>query len=173
MDKMAPDPTTRKYYVGVGSPIVWTYEAEIVRMSSRPGLSPLYPGDPMLDLAILRVTRRIDGAQIPPLSFKPLVLADSDAVVEGEPVWILGYGQEGVMTNTRNTTKGIVCDRTSQTPRQLDSHDAEMLSGHSGGPAINKNGEVIAGVSNPPHPIKSWVGPINDAKQMLMDAGAI
>jgi len=49
-----------------------------------------------------------------------------------------------------------------------------MLRGQSGGPAINKNGEVIGWcVKSYLNPIKSWVRPINDAKQMLMDAGAI
>ena len=150
---------------------MWTFEAEIVRISSRPGLPPSYPGDPMLDLAILRITRRLDGAPIPPHSFKPLALADSDAVVKGESVWNLGYGQQvGNVTNTRNTTQGFVIDPELTDPDgKWILTDAEMLSGHSGGPVINKNGEVIGWcVKSVLGPNKSWVRPINDAKQMLM-----
>ena len=121
---------------------MWTYEAEIVHELAR-GLPPQRSGDPMLDLAIFRVTRRLDGA--PMGSFKAIEFADSDAVCEGEPVWILGYGQQqSNLTNTRNTIKGIVSGRhTDAKGGNFIRTDAEMLGGHSGGPVVNRSGQVI------------------------------
>ena len=162
----ATDASTRKYCVGVDSPIVWTYEAEIVRMQRS--------GDPMLDLAILRVTRRLDGAPLP-TSFKAIEFADSDAVREGEPVWILGYGQQqSNLTNTRNAIKGIVSGRHRDAKGgNFIRTDAEMLAGHSGGPVVNRSGQVI-GWSDPDGPSTGGIHtmkPINDARPALTAAG--
>ena len=152
MNKEVPAAAAHIYCVGVGSPIVWTYEAEIVRMSSCPAFEPQQrpptdpvPTDPMLDLAIFRVTRRLDGTPLPAASFKPITFANSDAVVVGEPVWVLGYGQQrSDLTNTRNTMKGIVSGRhTDAAGRKFIRTDAEMLSGHSGGPVVNKSFKVL------------------------------
>ena len=91
-------------------------------------------------------------------------------------MWNLGYGQQvGNVTNTRNTTQGFVIDPELTDPDgKWILTDAEMLSGHSGGPVINQKGAVIVWcVKSYLNPIKSWVRPINDAKQMLMGAGAI
>ena len=69
-----------------------------------------------------------------------------------------------------DTTQGFVIDPELTDPDgKWILTDAEMLSGHSGGPVINKNGEVIGWcVKSVLGPNKSWVRPINDAKQMLM-----
>ena len=88
--------------------------------------------------------------------------------------WNLGYGQRSVVTNTRNTMKGFVTGRLTDADGNWILTNAEMFSGHSGSAVINKHGAVIGWcVKSYLNPIKSWVRPINDAKQMLMDAGAI
>ena len=128
IDKYAPNPATRVYLVGVGSPIKWTYEADVVRKSSRPGTIPQHDDDPMLDLAILRITRRLDGVAIPPNSFRPLDRAYLDTVAVGQDVWVMGYGQqESDLTTMTNTMPGAISGKHSNWLRTT----AEMLLGLS------------------------------------------
>ena len=83
-----------------------------------------------------------------PPAFPPLTLANSDAEYAPEgttKLWILGYGQQNdEVTDTTNTVDGILSGRKS------DQHSgnwirttASMLSGHSGGPAVNRDGHVV------------------------------
>ncbi|TDE97683.1 PDZ domain-containing protein [Occultella glacieicola] len=91
------------------------------------------------DLAVLRVDRG---------DLTPLVLADSDAVVVGEPVVAIGapLGLEGTVTS------GIVSalDRPVSVAGGSDRSfinaiqtDAAINPGNSGGPLVNASGEVI------------------------------
>ena len=142
MNSAEPSAAPRVYCVGVGSPIEWVYEAQVVRLSSCPGQNPQRDGDPMLDLAILRVTRRRDDAALP--SFVPLTLADSDPADQGDWLWVIGYGQQtSDQTDTSNITFGILSGRHTDQHGPWIRTDAEILGGHSGGPVVNQTGEVI------------------------------
>jgi len=135
----------RVYCIGVGTPVEWTYEAELVHLSSRPGLMPQRADDPMLDLAVLRVTRRLSGSPVELEAFEPLAFADSDRVAEGDGLWVIGYGQQqSDMTNTRNTMTGWITGRHSAADGDWIRFSPDILSGHSGAPAVDRYGQVVA-----------------------------
>jgi S1-C subfamily serine protease len=95
--------------------------------------------DPSTDLALLKVD--VDSEALTPLS-----LADSDAVVVGDPVVAIGnpFGLE------RTVTAGIVSalQREVRAPNSFTidhviQTDAPINSGNSGGPLIDSDGRVI------------------------------
>ena len=95
--------------------------------------------DPNLDLAVLR-TRDLAGA--------PLVLANK-VLPTGTPGAVLGYPGGG---NFRADPAAIIDDFTAtgrniynkgSVTRDIYSMNADVISGNSGGPIINKQGEVI------------------------------
>ena len=79
-------------------------------------------------------------------SYSPLNLADSDDVKQGEQIIAIGnpYGL------SFSVTQGIVSNIHQTGENGLNAYlqiDAALNSGNSGGPLINKNGEVI-GINN-------------------------
>jgi S1-C subfamily serine protease len=93
-------------------------------------------GDAFADLALLKIGRNLDY----------LELADSDGIQIGEKVIAIG----NPLGLSFTVTEGIVSavDRTG--PNGLDSYvqtDVPLNPGNSGGPLINKQGEVI-GINN-------------------------
>lgn len=147
-----PAGATRIFCVGVGSPIQWTYRASLVHVSSRPGLPPQPQSgggsDPMLDLAIFRVDRHLDGSAIDSgastAAFRPSPFADSDAAEEGSRLWILGYGQQlSDVTDTTNTVSGDLSGRHTDQDGNWLRTSADMLGGHSGGPGVGRDGRVV------------------------------
>jgi S1-C subfamily serine protease len=180
LDLQQVAPGAHQICVGVGSPLTWTYRAEVLWISSRPGLSPQRHGDPMLDLAIMRVTSCLDHAQKLD-SFPFLRLSDSDTARQGDRIWIYGYGQQrSDITDTSNVVSGDLAGKHTDADGNWLRTTADMLSGHSGGPAVNYDGSVIGwcvkshreGASD-----KSAAGglhalrPINDAKIQFRAAG--
>ncbi|GAA4417140.1 hypothetical protein GCM10023169_12950 [Georgenia halophila] len=111
----------------VGFPDGSEEEAEVV------GRTPDY------DLAVLKVSRT---------GLEPLVLADSDSVVVGEPVVAVGapLGLEGTVTSgiisalNRPVTAGAGGSTTFINAIQTD---AAINPGNSGGPLVNRDGQVI------------------------------
>eukprot|EP00326_Haptolina_ericina_P016619 CAMPEP_0181174438 /NCGR_PEP_ID=MMETSP1096-20121128/3535_1 /TAXON_ID=156174 ORGANISM="Chrysochromulina ericina, Strain CCMP281" /NCGR_SAMPLE_ID=MMETSP1096 /ASSEMBLY_ACC=CAM_ASM_000453 /LENGTH=368 /DNA_ID=CAMNT_0023262337 /DNA_START=239 /DNA_END=1345 /DNA_ORIENTATION=+ len=180
LDLQQVAPGANQICVGVGSPLTWTYRAEVLWISSRPGLSPQRHGDPMLDLAIMRVTSCLDHAQKLD-SFPFLRLSDSDTARQGDRIWIYGYGQQrSDITDTSNVVSGDLAGKHTDADGNWLRTTADMLAGHSGGPAVNYDGSVIGwcvkshreGASD-----KSAAGglhalrPINDAKIQFRAAG--
>ena len=139
-----PAGAQRVLCVGIGSPIKWMYRASVVYQSSRPGLPPQHSSDPMLDLAVLRIDQRLDGGAIQG-GFKPLTLGDSTTAKDGSRLWILGYGQQDRdVTDTTNTVDGCLSGRhTDKKDGNWLRTNADMLGGHSGGPAVLRNGRVV------------------------------
>lgn len=95
--------------------------------------------DPFADVGLLKVNP--DEVEL-----KPLALADSDDVVVGEPIAVIGspFGEDQTLTT------GVV-SQTGRSVRSLTDFqiegaiqtDASINPGNSGGPMLNGNGEVI------------------------------
>jgi len=95
--------------------------------------------DPFADVALLKVDT---GG----LDIKPLELADSDKVVVGEPIAVIGspFGENqslstGVVSQTDRSVKSL----TSFQIEGAIQTDAPINPGNSGGPMIDGNGRVI------------------------------
>ncbi len=89
--------------------------------------------DKINDLALLKVTA---------YGIRPLSLGDSDTVRIGETVYVAGNpkGLEGTFSN------GIISSRRDRYTKERLQMTAPISPGSSGGPVLNKKGEVI-GVS--------------------------
>lgn len=130
------------------------------------------------DLALLRIKR--DGLPI-------LRLADSEVVGVGESIWSVGY--PAVASSTDDIIGGwlsrdsdleatfnpgtITAIKKNTANATVFQSNVAIYRGNSGGPAVNRNGDVI-GISTWGHTsaeqIKFLV-PINAAKAVLVDAG--
>ena len=127
-----------------------------------------------MDLAVLQVARK---------NLPSLPLGDSDAVHVGESIWSVGYpavasssdeviggwlSRDSDLESTFNPGTITAIKRNVETTPVFQSNVA-IYRGNSGGPAVNRSGEVI-GVSTWGHSqaeqIKFLV-PVNVAKQML------
>lgn len=100
--------------------------------------------DPLLDLAVLKVTASIDPAQPLPPSFTAIPLGDSDALDIGDPLGVWGYPEIGGETIT--LTNGTVSGFTAQAgigERALIKTDATIAGGNSGGAAVDAAGNLV------------------------------
>ncbi len=100
--------------------------------------------DPLLDLAVLKVTASIDPAQPLPTSFTSITLGDSDALDIGDPLGVWGYPEIGGETIT--LTNGTVSGFTAQAgigERALIKTDAAIAGGNSGGAAVDAAGNLV------------------------------
>ena len=93
--------------------------------------------NPEMDIILLKITTK---------SYKPLSLGDSSKVKQGEPVVTIGnpYGL------SFSASQGIISNIHQEGPNGLDAYlqiDAALNPGNSGGPLIDKNGEVV-GINN-------------------------
>lgn len=130
------------------------------------------------DLALLRVARK---------NLPSLRLGDSEATRVGESIWSVGYpavasstdaiiggwlSQDSDLEATFNPGT-ITAIKTNIAKTPVFQTNVAIYSGNSGGPAVNKNGEVI-GISTWGHTnaesIKFLV-PINVAKALLVESG--
>lgn len=100
--------------------------------------------DPLLDLAVLKVTAPIDPAQPLPETFTALTMGDSDALDIGDPLGVWGYPEIGGETIT--LTNGTVSGFTAQAgigDRALIKTDATIAGGNSGGAAVDAAGNLV------------------------------
>lgn len=126
--------------------------------------------DPTWDLAIVRLAK-------PPQNLVPAQLGDSDSVVVGQKIFVIGspFGL------SRTLTSGIVSgvDRTFSTGsglplRGLIQTDASINPGNSGGPVFDLAGRVVGIATAIESPVRGSVGigfavPINHARSALPD----
>ncbi len=102
--------------------------------------------DDVVDLAVLRITGRLDddSGEVVTSKFEVVTQGDSDAVELGDDIRIYGYPVIGGDTIT--STAGTVSGFTSQVGvgrRALIKTDAAISAGNSGGLAVNTTGQVI------------------------------
>jgi len=129
------------------------YDLLIVALAASPDeppeatyLAEVAQYDAGLDLAVLQITQTLDGSPVntKKLELPALALGDSDALAAGDTLDIFGYtglpgeplsSMAGAITgfSTGRGIKGRAWIRT----------DAQIEGGFSGGPAVNKDGEVV------------------------------
>lgn len=98
----------------------------------------LVEADRDLDLALLRIDARSDGASLPAdLGLGVLPVGDSDRMQIGDDITVLGY--PGIGGDTLTLTRGSVAGFL---PGWIKT-DAETNHGNSGGAAINAAGELV------------------------------
>ena len=161
-----PTGASRQYFVGIGSPIVWTWTAKVLDWSA----TARQPSNgkpehrhmanaPWLDLCVMKLESLLNatGALTPFVGPVPaLALGDSDAIETGQPVWVLGYGQHiNSPKSTSHTCPGAFAGRDPDqmprltstgpvpTPSELLMVTADMLAGHSGGPAVVRQNDQL------------------------------
>lgn len=159
LDMDHPTGASRKYFVGIGSPIVWTWTAKLLDWSptaQKPRNGKLdhrtTANAPWLDLCVMKLeSLLVAGAFVPFVGPVPaLVLGDSDTIATGQPVWVLGYGQHRNGVNpTTHTCPGAFAGRDQDlmqmkhAPSELLMVTADMLAGHSGGPAVVRQNDQL------------------------------
>jgi Tol biopolymer transport system component/S1-C subfamily serine protease len=107
--------------------------------------------DPDLDLAILQITHRVEGTEtVPvqwPLDLPAVTLGDSDGLLPGDRVLLLGYPDYG--EGSMSWTEGLVTLRDSEWIRS----NALISHGHSGGMMLDGAGRLIGILSE-----VQWIG---------------
>ena len=134
--------------IGIGSPVQWMWRAEVLRVNQPP--APRHP-DNGLDLAVLRLSANLDGSplgMILDLAGQPMLalpLADEGQVPpNGTHVWVLGYGQsDDKRTTGTKVTRGVLAGTYNDANGAWLCSNADVLAGHSGGPAVADEGVVI------------------------------
>ena len=91
--------------------------------------------DALVDLAVLRVEA---GETLPPMP-----LGDSDHVRVGDEVIALGFPLNDELGGGYTATTGIVSAQRTHGAVERIQTDAAINPGSSGGPLVNRNGEVI------------------------------
>ena len=113
--------------------------------------TPMYIGevaqyDPDLDLAIIRITKTLDGAKVDPasLNLPALPVGDSDEVELGDELFIFGYPTIGgeTITFTSGNVSGFVSQRGLE-GRAWIKTDATIAGGNSGGTGVNDKGLLV------------------------------
>src|SRR3989338_1884047 len=158
-------------YILTNAHVVWDVSAAKIKLSDGRSLSAEVVGrDEIVDLAILKIV----GASFPVVTF-----GNSASVAQGDEVFTLGYpfGLEGDVS----FKEGTISRRISDGDATYLETSAEIHPGNSGGPLVNKYGEVV-GINSASYgqSIKGiTVGetikfaiPINVAKSILPDLKA-
>jgi S1-C subfamily serine protease len=120
-------------YILTNAHVVWDVSAAKIKLSDGRSLSAEVIGrDEIVDLAILKIVGT---------SFSKVTFGNSDNVVQGDDVFTLGYpfGLEGDVS----FKEGTISRRISDGDATYLETSAEIHPGNSGGPLVNKYGEVV------------------------------
>jgi S1-C subfamily serine protease len=129
------------------------YDLLIVALAGRPKKPPVpaylaevVQYDAGLDLALLRIAQTLDGSPVDTKKLKlpALPLGDSDALATGDALDIFGYdGAAGKpLSSVAGTVTGFSTGRGIK-GRAWIRTDVQVEGGFSGGPAVNKDGQVV------------------------------
>lgn len=120
--------------VSLNTPPVVKFRAEIERI------------DVGLDIAVLRITRQLDGRLVNPddLSLPFVELGDSSKVVLDDTITLVGYPDVGndPIVDVRGTVTGFIREPGNQSATWLKTK-ADIPGVMSGGGAYNQNGQLI------------------------------
>src|SRR5690554_2742994 len=103
-------------------------------------------GDPLLDLAVLRIEEYPDESPVPAGTVFPAVpVGDSHTLLPGDGLTVVGY--PGISGSTITFTQGIMSgwlgEDLESGGRQWIKTDAKIAGGNSGGAAVNERGELV------------------------------
>lgn len=120
-------------YILTNAHVVWDAATAKIKLSDGKTLSAEVIGrDEIIDLAILKIVGN---------DFPKVTIGDSDSVMQGDDVFTLGYpfGLEGDVS----FKEGTISRRISDGDATYFETSAEIHPGNSGGPLVNKYGEVV------------------------------
>ena len=114
-------------------PPALTYYADIVAQS------------PELDLAVLKISERIDGKSIRGLKLPFVPCGDSDDIELGDDLSIFGFPGIGgdTVTFTSGNVSGFTKQRAVRARRAFIKTDATIAGGNSGGTAVDHDGYLV------------------------------
>ena len=104
-------------------------------------------GDARHDLAIVKIELLADESPLPPgTTFSAMPVGDSNSLIPGDPITVVGYPGIGGLTVT--VTAGIVSGWLGEDleggGKQWIKTDARIAGGNSGGGAFDENGLLVA-----------------------------
>ncbi len=103
-------------------------------------------GEPLYDLAIVRIVEDAEENALPPgTTFPFLGVGDSNGVYPGDPVFVFGYpGISGsTITFTQGSISGFLGEDLAAGGKQWIKTDAKLARGNSGGTAVDEQGLLI------------------------------
>ncbi|MEM7802797.1 MAG: trypsin-like peptidase domain-containing protein [Chloroflexota bacterium] len=114
-------------------PPVLTYYVDIVNYAAE------------LDLAVLKISKRIDGKSIRGLKLPYLPVGDSDYIELGDFLSIFGFPGIGgdTVTFTSGNVSGFTKERGVRARRAWIKTDATIAGGNSGGTAVDLDGRLV------------------------------
>ncbi|MCX6044484.1 MAG: trypsin-like peptidase domain-containing protein, partial [Chloroflexi bacterium] len=104
-------------------------------------------GDPKLDLAVLQIVALVDSPRAPlpeNLGLTAIERGDSDQLLIGDPLYVIGYPGLGgaTVTMTSGLVSGFLDEKENGAGAWIKT-DAEVNHGNSGGLAVNADGQFI------------------------------
>ncbi|HWG85265.1 MAG TPA: serine protease [Deinococcales bacterium] len=110
-------------------------------------IADVLAGDGAYDLAVLKISTTVDGKAVPAGTRFPAVpVGDSNALMPGDPIFMVGYpGISGAtITFTSGTMSGWLGENLEAGGKQWIKTDGKIEHGNSGGAALNEFGELVA-----------------------------
>ena len=104
-------------------------------------------GDARHDLAIVKIELLADESPLPPgATFSAMPVGDSNSLIPGDPITVVGYPSIGGLTVTVTTgiVSGWLGEDLESGGKQWIKTDARIAGGNSGGGAFDENGLLVA-----------------------------
>ncbi|OGD31213.1 hypothetical protein A2V94_05055 [Candidatus Atribacteria bacterium RBG_16_35_8] len=128
-----------------------------------------YSGWDQRDIALIRIQPQTGRA------LSSVIVGDSSAVETQDDLFIVGYpwtsniGQENIMNPT--TTNGTISGRLMLSGMEVFQIQGDARPGNSGGPVLNKDGQVIGILTMGTDETNNYLRPSNDIKEILSRNG--
>ena len=99
---------------------------------------------PDLDLAVIRCEMDLDGQAYWPENWPGLPIGDSQGIVPGEQLWVLGYPSgSGPVRVSAGLVSGWTGEQGGTASRAFMRTDALITGGNSGGAAVDRHGRLL------------------------------